>query len=253
MRANGGGSTLGVTVNLYPVDPAGDSPDDQDAARRIDGLANRLFLDPVLRGRYPADVLDDVGEVTDSAHIRDGDEATIGTPVDVLGVNYYSRHVVRAGSPASPPVGRRSAWVGSTDVEFVSRGLPRTEMGWEVDPRGLYDVLTRVHRDYGPLPIYVTENGAAFADQPGADGTVSDPDRVRYLDSHFRSAYRAIADGVDLRGYFVWSLLDNFEWAFGYSKRFGLIYVDYETQRRIPKESARWFAEVTRRNGLPAP
>jgi beta-glucosidase len=170
----------------------------------------------------------------------------------VLGVNYYTRHVVRAGGPTAAPPGRRSAWVGSTDVEFVFRGLPRTEMGWEVDPRGLYDVLTRVQRDYGPIPIYVTENGAAFPDRPRPDGTVSDPDRVRYLDSHFRSAHRAITDGVDLRGYFVWTLIDNFEWAFGFSKRFGLVYVDYGTQRRIPKDSARWFAEVTRRNGLEA-
>jgi beta-glucosidase len=252
MRANGGGSTLGVTVNLYPVDPASDTPEDSDAARRIDGLANRLFLDPVLRGSYPADVLDDLSGVADPAHLKDGDEAVIGTPVDVLGVNYYTRHVVRAGGPTAAPPGRRSAWVGSTDVEFVFRGLPRTEMGWEVDPRGLYDVLTRVRRDYGPIPIYVTENGAAFPDRPGPDGTVSDPDRVRYLDSHFRSAHRAITDGVDLRGYFVWTLIDNFEWAFGFSKRFGLVYVDYGTQRRIPKDSARWFAEVTRRNGLEA-
>jgi beta-glucosidase len=252
LRANGGGSTLGITLNLAPVDPASEEADDVDAARRIDGLGNRLFLDPVLRGRYPADVLDDLRAVTDPAHLRDGDEAVIGTPVDVLGVNYYTRHVVRAGGRAEPPRGRGSAWVGSTDVEFVFRGLPRTEMGWEVDAPGLYDVLTRVHRDYGPVVIYVTENGAAFADRPGPGGTVSDPDRVRYLDSHFRSAHRAITDGVDLRGYFVWTLMDNFEWAFGFSKRFGLVYVDYQTQQRIPKDSARWFAEVTRRNGLPA-
>jgi beta-glucosidase len=252
LRANGGGSTLGVTLNLYPVDPASDTAEDADAARRIDGLVNRQFLDPVLGRGYPADLLDDLRRVTDLAHVEDGDEAVIGTPVDVLGVNYYTRHVVRAGGPAEAPSGRRSAWVGSTDVEFVFRGLPRTEMGWEVDPVGLYDVLTRVQRDYRPIPIYITENGAAYPDRPGPDGTVSDPDRVRYLDSHFRSAHRAIADGVDLRGYFVWTLIDNFEWAFGFSKRFGLVYVDYATQRRIPKDSARWFAEVTRRNGLQA-
>jgi beta-glucosidase len=252
LRANGGGSTLGVTLNLYPVDPASDTAEDADAARRIDGLVNRQFLDPVLGGGYPADLLDDLRRVTDLAHVEDGDEAVIGTPVDVLGVNYYTRHVVRAGGPAEAPSGRRSAWVGSTDVEFVFRGLPRTEMGWEVDPVGLYDVLTRVQRDYRPIPVYITENGAAYPDRPGPDGTVSDPDRVRYLDSHFRSAHRAIADGVDLRGYFVWTLIDNFEWAFGFSKRFGLVYVDYATQRRIPKDSARWFAEVTRRNGLQA-
>jgi beta-glucosidase len=250
LRAQDAASTLGVTLNLFPVDPAGEGEADADAARRIDGLANRLFLDPLLRGRYPADVVDDTRGVSDWAHVREGDEATIGTPLDVLGVNYYLRHVVRAG-PAAAPAGTPSPWVGSGAVEFVSRGLERTEMGWEVDPEGMYDVLVRVHRDYGPLPLYVTENGAAFADQPGPDGTVSDPARVRYLDGHFRAAHRAIADGVDLRGYFVWSLLDNFEWAQGYTKRFGLFYVDYPTQRRIPKDSARWFTAVTRRNGLP--
>jgi beta-glucosidase len=249
LRAQDASSTLGITLNLFPVDAAGDSAADADAARRIDGLANRLFLDPVLRGRYPADVVEDTRGVSDWAHLHDGDEATIGTPLDVLGVNYYFRHVVRAGS-ATTAAGP-SPWVGTSGVEFVSRGLERTEMGWEVDPKGIYDVLLRVHRDYGPLPLYVTENGAAFADAPGPDGAVSDPARVRFLDGHFRAAHRAIAEGVDLRGYFVWSLLDNFEWALGYTKRFGLYYVDYQTQRRIPKDSARWFAGVTRRNGLP--
>jgi beta-glucosidase len=142
--------------------------------------------------------------------------------------------------------------VGSTDVESVSRGLPTTEMGWEIDAQGLYDVLAGIARDYAPIPLYVTENGAAFADQPAADGTVPDPERVAYLDSHFRAAHRAIADGVDLRGYFVWSLMDNFEWAWGFTKRFGLVYVDYETQQRTPKQSALWFAGVTRANGVPA-
>jgi beta-glucosidase len=122
-------------------------------------------------------------------------------------------------------------------------------MGWEIHPQGRHDVLVRLHREYDPPPVYVTENGAAFADAP-AGGEVHDPDRIAYLDAHFRAAARAIADGVDLRGYFVWSLLDNFEWALGYSKRFGLVYVDYATQERIPKDSARWYAEVARRNGV---
>src|SRR6266540_3558691 len=146
-----GRGTLGITLNLFPVDAASDAAADVDAARRVDGLANRLFLDPLLRGRYPADVLEDVGGVGDRAHLRDGDEATIATPFDVLGVNYYFRHVVRAGGAGRP--GGPSPWVGSGDVEFVSRGLERTAMGWEVDPQGLYDVLVRVHRDYGPLPL----------------------------------------------------------------------------------------------------
>jgi len=252
MRAQDPASTLGITLNLSPVDPVTDAPEDVDAARRVDVISNRIFLDPILRGEYPGDLRRDVAAVSDLAFVVDGDLADIGAPIDVLGVNYYTRHVVRAGSAAGGSTGRAAAWVGSTDVEAVPRGLPTTEMGWEIDAQGLYDVLARIRRDYGAIPLYVTENGAAFADEPAADGTVPDPDRVSYLDSHFRSALRAIADGIDLRGYFVWSLLDNFEWAWGYTKRFGLVYVDYQDQRRIPKDSARWFAGVTRANGLPA-
>jgi beta-glucosidase len=252
MRDRDPEGTYGITLNLYPVDPATDAPEDVDAARRVDAVCNRIFLDPVLRGRYPEDLRRDVAAVSDLGFVLDGDEKTINAPLDALGVNYYSRHVVRASGTAEPSSSRAAAWVGSTDVEQVGRGLPRTEMGWEIDPQGLYDVLTRVHREYGPVPLYVTENGAAFADAPGPDGAVDDPQRIDYLDGHFRTALRAIEDGVDLRGYFVWSLMDNFEWAWGFSKRFGLVYVDYATLLRIPKASARWFAEVTRANGVPA-
>ncbi|MDT0347037.1 GH1 family beta-glucosidase [Streptomyces litchfieldiae] len=241
-----GANSLGVTVNLYPVDPATDSAADRDAARRIDGLMNRFFLDPLLRGSYPDDVQKDISETVGTEHILDGDLATIATPLDFLGVNYYSRHVVRAGTTPSRP----SHWVGSEEVEFVKRGVPVTEMGWEIDPDGLYETLTRVWREYGPPPLYVTENGAAFADEVTRDGRVHDEDRRKYLEEHFRAAHRAIGEGVDLRGYFVWSLLDNFEWAHGYSKRFGLVHVDFETQERILKDSGRWFSEITRANAL---
>lgn len=237
---------LGITLNLHPTTSATDAAADVDAARRVDTISNRIFLDPLLRGAYPADLREDVAAVSDLAFVRDGDEKTIAAPIDLLGVNYYRRTVVRAGD-----VGDRSpVWVGSADVEDVSTGRPVTDMGWEIDPSGLYDMLTRLQRDYA-VPLYVTENGAAYADEPGPDGTVADPERVAYLDGHFRAALQAIADGVDLRGYFVWSLLDNFEWAYGYSKRFGLVYVDYATQQRVPKDSARWFAGVTRGNRLP--
>jgi beta-glucosidase len=248
MRAQGDGeSVFGITLNVSPTDAASDDPADVDAARRADGLTNRIFLDPLLRGGYPEDVLEAVRGVTDGGHIRDGDAERIHVALDFLGVNYYYRTVVRAGTGEEP-----TPWVGNGDIERVSRGLPQTEMGWEIDPHGLYDFLTRVARDYPDVPLYVTENGAAFADEKSADGAVHDPARIEYLDAHFGAAHRAIADGVDLRGYFVWSLMDNFEWSFGYSKRFGLIYVDYETLERTPKDSARWFARVTRANSPPA-
>jgi beta-glucosidase len=248
MRAQGDAdSSFGITLSMSPVDAASDDTADLDAARRADGLTNRIFLDPLLRGRYPADVLEDVREVTAGAHVQPGDEERIHAPLDFLGINYYFRTVVRAGGAARDAT---SVWVGSGDIEQVSRGLAQTEMGWEIDPQGLYDLLTRVARDYPGVPLYVTENGAALADAKAPDGEVHDPARVAYLDGHFRAAARAIDDGVDLRGYFVWSLLDNFEWAFGYSKRFGLVHVDFDTLERTPKDSARWYAEVTRRNGL---
>jgi beta-glucosidase len=250
MRSQDATSTLGITLNLYPVDPATDADADVDAARRVDAISNRIFLDPLLRGRYPEDLRRDVAQISDMGFVAEGDQKIINTPLDVLGINYYTRHVVRASGTPQPTSARAPAWVGSADVQSVERGLPKTEMGWEIDPQGLYDVLERVHREYGPIPLYITENGAAFADQPGPDGMVADPQRVAYLDDHFRVARRAIDEGIDLRGYFVWTLLDNFEWAWGFSKRFGLFYVDYETRQRIPKDSARWFADVTRRNGV---
>jgi beta-glucosidase len=158
---------------------------------------------------------------------------------------------VRAGRPGED-FERDAAWVLATDVEKLRTGAPRTEMGWEIDASGLYDVLTRVARDYDAPPLYVTENGAAFADVVDADGRVRDPQRVEYLDGHFRAAARAIADGVDLRGYFVWTLMDNFEWAWGFARRFGLVHVDHATQRRTVKDSGHWFAGVARANRLPA-
>jgi beta-glucosidase len=233
MREQSPDHVFGITLNLSPTDPA--SPADADAARRADGIANRHFLDPLLKGRYP----DDLGFPTD--HIRPGDLERIGVPLDFLGINYYFRTVVTTAEPKPP-----SVWPFNHDLEPVERGLPKTDMGWEIDADGLYDLLTRVARDYPGVPLYVTENGAAF------DTGVHDPDRVEYLRGHFAAAERAIADGVDLRGYFVWSLLDNFEWAYGYSKRFGLIDVNYETLERTPKDSARFFAQVTRANALPA-
>ena len=248
-----GARSLGITLNLYAVSPASESAADADAVRRIDGLANRTFLDPLLHGRYPADVVADLTAVTDFGFVRDGDLDLIATPLDMLGINYYTRHVVAAAGPDSPrPPHRRAptSWPASEEVRFLGRGLPVTDMNWEIDAPGLVEVLTRVHRDYPALPLYVTENGAAFRDRP-VGGEVADPDRVAYLHDHLAACAAAIAAGVPLAGYFAWSLLDNFEWAWGYTKRFGLVYVDYDSQLRIPKTSAGWYADVIRRNGLP--
>jgi beta-glucosidase len=231
----------GITLNLYAVSG---SPDE---VRRIDGLANRFFLDPVLLGSYPADVVEDLGSLT--VPVQEGDLETIAAPLDFLGVNYYSRYVVGGTEPDG--FRKPSAWPGSEHVRFSRRGYPVTAMDWEIDPAGLYEVLRRVHDGYPAIPLYVTENGAAFHDWVAPDGTVDDPERVAYLDAHLRASHRAIVDGVPLKGYFAWSLLDNFEWSWGYSRRFGIMYVDYRTQRRTPKASAAWYADVARRNGLP--
>jgi beta-glucosidase len=249
MRAARPDHDFGVTLNLYAVSPQTDSAADRDAARRIDGLANRIFLDPILRGQYPSDVVEDLAAVTDQAHVRDGDLDVIATPLNVLGINYYTRHVVAA--PAPDAVDEPSSWPGSEQVRFVDRGLPVTDMGWEVDAPGLVEVLQRVHGEYPEVPIYITENGSAYVDEV-VNEKVDDPDRLAYFDAHLRACHEAISTGVPVRGYFAWSLMDNFEWAWGYSKRFGMIHVDYGTQLRIPKSSARWYADVIRRNGLAA-
>ena len=247
MRA--AGSEVAITLNLYAVSPATDAEADVDAARRIDALQNRIFADPILNGVYPADLEVDLEPITDFGHVRPGDCETIATPLDALGVNYYTRHVVSGtatGGSDGHGGGSASPWVGSPGIGFLSRGVPVTAMGWEIDPAGLTEVLTRLHRDYPAVPLYVTENGAAFDDVPGPDGTVDDPDRVAYLDGHLRACADAIGAGVPLKGYFCWSLFDNFEWSWGYSRRFGLVYVDYPTQTRIPKSSARWYSGLIR-------
>ena len=233
------GAEIAITVNPYPVVAAGEREEDLDAARRVDGVANRLWYDPVLRGRYPDDVLDDFSAVSDLAHIRDGDLAVISRPIDAIGVNYYRRHHVRyePGASARPPA---SMWPGSPDIAVVDPGRPTTAMGWAIEPDGLTETLVRLPTAYDPPPIYVHENGAAF------DGGLDDTDRLAFLRDHVTAAHDAIAAGVDLRGYFVWSLMDNFEWAEGYSKRFGIVAVDYPTQRRTPRASARWYARFVR-------
>ena len=246
MREAGGENEIGITLNLSPVRPAKvERPADVGAARRVDGHANRLYLDPIFRGSYPEDVLDHYRPDTDLSFIVDGDLETISAPLDFLGVNYYMRHTVReaegtrAGSILFPGVRARTV---------TPHGAETTAMGWPIEPDGLTEILVRINDEYTDLPIYITESGAAFHDYADPEGEVKDEERVSYLGAHIRAAQAAIERGVDLRGYFVWSLLDNFEWAEGYSKRFGLVYVDYATQRRTPKASARWYAGVISRN-----
>ncbi|WP_189225939.1 GH1 family beta-glucosidase [Saccharothrix coeruleofusca] len=249
---------VGITLNMYPIIPADpEDPADLDAARRLDGLQNRIFLDPLFKAEYPADVVADLEPFGFSKHIQPDDLSVISAPLDQLGVNYYAEHFVSA-KPAEAPAatnGRRptsSPWIGAEHVTFPSRGLPRTDMNWEVQPDGLYKVLVRLHEEYPRLPLYITENGAAYRDAVGEDGGVHDPERLDYIDSHLRAAHAAIRAGVDLRGYFAWSLMDNFEWAEGYAKRFGIVHVDYETQVRTPKMSAMWYSKVARGNALAA-
>jgi beta-glucosidase len=252
LRESGTSAEVGITLNLYPVHAASGDPTDVDAARRLDGMQNRIFLDPVLRGSYPADVLDDLtARGFNLDHIKPDDLGIIAAPIDVLGVNYYSSFRVRsANGPDAPPQNRfHLPWVGCDDVEFVSQHLPLTHMDWEVDPDGLRAMLVRLHRDYDCPPIVITENGAAYRDHPGSTGEVDDPERIEFVESHLRAALTAIGEGAPLRGYFLWSLLDNLEWAWGYSRRFGVVHVDFATQQRTPKSSAYRYREIVAANG----
>jgi beta-glucosidase len=253
LRARDPEAKLGITLNLNvfdPVDPADDG--DRDAARRLDGQFNRIFLDPLFRGEYPADLLADVSHLGLADVIRAGDLEVIAEPIDLLGVNYYHGEAVTKSPPAG--TAQPSPFVAADGAHSVPRGLPVTGMGWEVQPDGLRRLLNRVQQEYtGPagIPIYITENGAAYEDVPDADGFVDDQDRLAFFDAHLRALHAALADGVDVRGYLAWSLMDNFEWAYGYHQRFGLVRVDYESQQRVPKASGRWYAGVAAQNALP--
>jgi beta-glucosidase len=233
------GDEAGIALNLSPCYPADDTNADLEAAHRLDGYVNRWFLDALYRGHYPDDMVRLYGEAM--PEIAPGDMDLIAQPTDVLGVNYYTRAVVAFDPAAGPLQARR----------VRPPGAPVTAMGWEVFPEGLFDILTRVQNDYAPTRMIVTENGAAYEDVV-ADGLVDDPDREAFLHEHLLQAYRALEAGVPLGGYFVWSLLDNFEWAWGYGKRFGIVYVDYATQERIVKRSGRWYSAVTREHGVGA-
>jgi beta-glucosidase len=233
------GDEAGLALNLAPCQPASDSNADLEAAERGDGFMNRWFLDALYRGTYPEDMVRLYGDAM--PEVRAADMTLISQPTDLLGVNYYTRSVVRYDPTLSPLQAR----------QVVPPGVPVTATGWEVYPRGLREVLVRLQQDYEPARLLISENGAAY-DDVLVEGQVDDPLREDYLHDHLLEAYRAIEEGAPVEGYFVWSLLDNFEWSSGYSKRFGLIYVDFATQERIVKRSGRWYAEVTREHGVTA-
>jgi beta-glucosidase len=243
-----GAEQIMLTLNLGALRAADPQGADAEALRMVDGMHNRLYLDPVLRGEYPEDVRHDLRGITDFSFVQDGDLKHIAAPIDLLGVNFYSPMYVQGapGAPGSPN------FPGVDGVAWLAPTPPLTTMGWQIEPSALTELLIRLSKDYPGVPFMITENGAAFDDRPDESGDrVADTDRVNYLDGHLRAVRDAIDAGVDLRGYLVWSLLDNFEWAEGYQKRFGVVYVDYPTQRRIPKDSALWYRDVIRRGGLP--
>jgi beta-glucosidase len=231
MRGANSSVDAGIVLNLWPVEPASDSPEDAAAADAAWNRHETLFLDPIFKGHYPAPALDALGE--DMPRIQDGDLALISQELDFVGINYYSRHVVSATKE-----------IGTLpDSEY-------TEMGWEVCAPAFRRLLVKINNEYRLPPIYITENGSSFKDVISADGNIHDPRRLDYLKQHLIQMRLAMQDGVDVRGYMAWSLLDNFEWGHGFSKRFGMVHVDYESQKRIIKDSGEWYANVIRNNQI---
>ena len=249
MRAERDGLQLGIVINPSNVHTEGDPPAPVDQLRLVDGIHNRWWFDALLRGAYPADVLTSYGDLAGA--VQPGDLAIIATPIDWIGVNYYFDILLRGlatdestrGLPEYPTV------VGVTEAD---RRAVHTDMGWPITPEGFTELLRRLDRDYPNLPpMYITENGCAY-DDPVLDGRCADARRIEYLDLHLRALRDAIDAGVDVRGYYQWSLMDNFEWALGYAKRFGLVHVDFASLQRTPRDSAHWYRDVIRRNGLAA-
>ncbi len=238
---------VGIVLNLSPIHNDPEAPLSPETIRHSDGESNRWFMDPIFGRGYPVDMLEDytrmgVLNAIEPDFIQPGDMEIISQPIDVLGINYYTRFVASALKVPSEVLH------GHTRKEFPPDLV--TEMGWELYPQGLYEIIERVHREYHPSQIMITENGASYSDGPDQNGRVHDQRRIDYLESHIHAVWQAIQEGIPISAYLVWSFMDNFEWAHGYSQRFGLIYVDYHSQDRIPKDSAYWFGEVTKRNGL---
>lgn len=247
LRKNSPGSEVGITLNLTPSVPASPSAEDYDAYRHFDGYFNRWFLDPLYRRQYPADMLADYLErgylpARGFDVVREGDLRSIATPTDFLGVNYYNRTVVRSDRIPEEKNHPRTV--------FLAPESEWTEMGWEVYPDGLFQILTRVAFEYSVPKMFITENGASYSQGPDADGRVRDVKRLQFLRDHLLAAKQAIDIGVPLKGYFAWSLMDNFEWERGYTQRFGMTWVDYATQARVPKDSALWYKQVIVENAV---
>lgn len=238
-RESGYKGEIGITLNMNSVYPLTESEEDKKAASRFDGYHNRWFADPILKGKYPEDMLEWYHNRVVIPEITAEDLSIISTPIDFLGVNNYFSSYMRNDSSVWP-----------IESIGVDKGMDKTEMGWEIYPEGLYDLLMRLHKDYNGIKLLITENGAASNDIINREGNVEDDNRLDYLYRHLFQANRAIRDGANLAGYFAWSLMDNFEWAYGYSKRFGLVYVDYKTQKRIIKKSGHWYMQVIRDNGF---
>ncbi|GIE92868.1 GH1 family beta-glucosidase [Paractinoplanes rishiriensis] len=238
--------TYGITLNMGTADPASDTDTDREAARRADGMGLRIYLDPLRYGRYPADVVADLAARGSAFPVHDGDLEVISAPFDLLGVNFYFGQ----DFAGTDPDGNTHDEQGDPVVRPILPDVARTAMDWPITPERFTRLLVRLHRDYPGLPLVVTENGAAFDDKPDASGYVADDDRTAYLAAHIAAVADARREGADIRGYFAWSLLDNFEWAEGYAKRFGIVHVDYQSQRRTPKQSALWYRDtITRTRG----
>jgi beta-glucosidase len=248
LRAASPGARVGIVHNLEWIEPASLREEDVAAARRHDGAFNRWFLDSVFRASYPEDMLAWYG--ADAPAVATDDMKIISTPTDFLGVNYYTRRIIAQDPAGRGTTGRSVFAARQVHWPFV----PRADFEeWEIAPEGLYRTLLRVAREYRPGFMYVTENGTSLPDAPGADGAVHDPVRLRCIARHAAAVRQAVTDGADVRGYFLWSFMDNFEWGFGFSKRFGMSWVDYATQKRVLKDSGRWYSKAARKNGFPLP
>lgn len=244
IRRNSADAEVGITLNVGWRVPASNSTFDLDAVRSVDGKWTRWFSDPLYGRGYPSDITADFQRQDALPHmnfVQNGDMKAISAPMDFLGVNYYSREVIRSNASGNGP-----------QTLFAKPHTPEnwTEMNWEIHPQGLTSVLSRLYFDYKPLKLYVTENGASYSTGPDEHGRVKDDLRIDYYRTHIAAVHRAIEAGVPMAGYFAWSLMDNFEWAHGYSQRFGLVWVDYNTQERIVKDSAKWYKGVIKKNGF---